>query len=148
MNTAACILRANKNWLLNLNNIDFCRFCIVYAYVCVCYTVLCCGYLACLESKLIPKPWVFRYLTVLIGLTTREHYTKLQTCIHAQDWFQICHLLICMHQTALITIGNIQVYLCHTVTRHTPLVKQLNIKMPLCIDIMPRKYLDEIQAPN
>lgn len=46
------------------------------------------------------------------------------------------------------TIGNIQVYLCHTVTRHTPLVKQLNVKMPLCVDIMPRKYLDEIQAPN
>jgi hypothetical protein len=73
-------------------------------YVCMCYTVLWHGSLACSDSKLIPKPQVldtWQYWLDM-GFTTRERYTKLWTCIHAPDWFHNCRLLICMLQTAMI----------------------------------------------
>jgi hypothetical protein len=52
-----------------------CRCCILCAYVRLCYTVLWCGSLACLDSELIPKPQALDtwHYWMDMGFTTREH---------------------------------------------------------------------------
>jgi len=74
----------------------------------------------------------FRYLTVLTGHGI-HHKGALYRAVDIHPCPRLVSYLpsFDMHASdSSDTIGNIQVHLCHTVTRHTPLVKQLNVKMP------------------
>jgi hypothetical protein len=126
-----------------------CKCFILCAYACLCYTVSRSGSLAYSDSKLIPKLHILDTWQALIGHGVHEHCTKLWTHIHAPDWFQICSLFVHVHALDCSgTIGDIKVYLCHAVTchTHTPSIKQLKVKMPLSINLMQWKYIDELQA--
>ena len=81
-----------------------------------------------------------------MAFITSNHYTKLWTQIHASGWFRICNPFVFMHALDCSdTTGDIKVhFVIQTHVVHTSLIKDLDIKMRWCRNIMPWKYVDKV----